>query len=296
GGAAEAARGPRTWWQDAWRRFLAQKVPVAAGVVLLILVLVAIAAPLIAPYDPIEQFRREGLSPLGQPLPPNDRFWLGTDGLGRDLLSRLIYGARISLGIGLTASALAVLIGLLVGGVAGFAGGRMDFWVMRLIDTVTSLPSFFVMLLLVVMLKPGAWVVIVVITLFSWTLPARIFRSQVLTVRHQEFIVAAQAGGVARSRIFFRHVVPHVLPLVIVYLALGIPNTIFAEASLSFIGLGVPPPAPSWGGMIQDGMAYYRAAPWTAIFPGLALMITVVCLNLVGAGLRDAMDPARKGR
>jgi peptide/nickel transport system permease protein len=286
----------RTWWQDAWARFLAQRVAVAGACILLLLVLAALLAPWIAPYDPLQQFRKEGLSPLGAPLPPNGRFWLGTDGLGRDLLSRLLYGARISLGIGLSASGLAVLLALLMGGVAGFAGGKVDFGIMRFVDLVMSMPTFFVMLLLVVMLEPGAWVVIVVISLFSWTYPARIFRSQILTVSQREFILAAQATGIARPRIFLRHVLPHVLPLVIVYLALGIPSTIFAEASLSFLGLGVPPPAPSWGTMIQDGMAYYRAAPWTAIFPGLAIMLTVVSFNLVGAGLRDAMDPTRKGR
>jgi peptide/nickel transport system permease protein len=167
---------------------------------------------------------------------------------------------------------------------------------MRFVDLMMSIPTFFLLILLVVLLKPSVWVVIVVIALVSWTYPARLFRSQILTTREQTYILAARCLGLPGNRIFLRHVLPHLLPLMIVFLALGIPTTIFAEASLSFLGLGVPPPAPSWGSMIQDGVAYYRAAPWVVLFPGLAIMITVVCFNLLGAGLRDAMDPTRRGR
>lgn len=285
-----------SWSKDVWRRFLRQKLSVAAAVILICLALTTILAPIISPYDPIQQFRREGLTELGAPVPPNAMFWLGTDGLGRDLLSRLIWGGRVSLGIGLTASAIAVLIALIIGGGAGFTGGKADFFIMRFVDLVMSVPTFFLMLLLVVMLSPGPWVVILVISLFSWTYPARIFRSQVLSAKEQDFILAARCIGTPSRRIFARHVLPHILPLVIVYLALGIPTTIFAEASLSFLGLGVPAPTPSWGSMIQDGMAYYRAAPWVALYPGLAIMLTVTSFNLVGAGLREAMDPTRRGK
>ncbi len=294
--ALPEVRHARTWWSDVLRSFWRQKLPVAAGILLLVFGLVFVLAPMVAPYDPIRQFRREGLSPLGQPLPPNARFWLGSDGLGRDMLSRLIWGGRISLGIGFAASGVAVLIALLVGGLAGFLGGRADFLIMRFVDLVMSIPTFFLLILLVVLLKPGISVVIIVISLVSWTYPARIFRSQILTLREQTFVLAARCLGLPGYRIFLRHVLPHLLPLVIVYLALGIPTTIFAEASLSFLGLGVPPPAPSWGTMIQDGVEYYRAAPWVVLFPGLAIMLTVVCFNLLGAGLRDAMDPTRRER
>ena len=294
--ALPEVRRARTWWGDVLRSFWRQKLPVAAGVVLLFMGLAFVFAPLVAPYDPLRQFRREGLSPLGQPLPPNAKFWLGTDGLGRDMLSRLIWGGRVSLGIGFSASGIAVLIALLVGGLAGFLGGRADFLLMRFVDLVMSIPTFFLLILLVVLLKPGIGIVILVIALVSWTYPARIFRSQILTLRELTFVVAARCLGVPGHRIFLRHVQPHMLPLVIVYLALGIPTTIFAEASLSFLGLGVPPPAPSWGTMIQDGVEYYRAAPWVVLFPGLAIMLTVVCFNLLGAGLRDAMDPTRRER
>jgi len=286
--------GNHSWWGEVWRRFARQKGPLVAGYLFIGLLLLALLAPVIAPYDPTEQFRKEGLSALGEPLAPNGQFWLGTDGLGRDLLSRLLYGARVSLGIGLTASAIAVCIGLVVGGVAGFVGGKVDFFLMRLIDLIMSMPAFFIILLLVVMLKPGVWVVITVISLFSWTAPARVFRSQILTVKQRDFVLAAHCLGARHRRIFIRHLLPHVLPLVVVYLALNVPTTIFAEASLSFLGLGVPQPTPSWGSMIQDGFAYYRAAPWIALFPGITIALAVVSINLLGTGLREAMDPLRK--
>ena len=287
-------RPATSWWQDAWRRFKRQKSALMAGALFLALVLVALLAPVLAPFDPVEQFRREGLSPVGEPVGPNSQFWLGADGLGRDVLSRLLHGARVSLGIGIIASAIAVTIGLLVGGVAGFLGGKVDFFVMRFVDLVMSMPTFFLILLLVVMLSPGVWVVITVISLFSWTGPARVFRSQILAVKQRDFVHAARCLGTPQSRIFIRHLLPHVLPLVVVYLALNIPNAIFAEASLSFLGLGVPQPIPSWGSMIQDGFAYYRVAPWIAFFPGAAIALAVVSINLLGNGLREAMDPVRK--
>ncbi|HMN27809.1 MAG TPA: ABC transporter permease [Caldilineaceae bacterium] len=293
-GESRQTQRANSWWGDAWRRFSRQKLGVAAAILFLTLVLLAILAPVLAPYDPLEQFRKEGLTAQGQPLPPNSQFWLGTDGLGRDVLSRLLYGGRFSLGIAITASAITVLIGLLVGGEAGFLGGKSDFFVMRFVDLVMSMPTFFLTLLLVVMLSPGVWVVITVIALFAWTGPARVFRSQVLTVKRRDFIQAADCLSVRRQRVFLRHLLPHVLPLIAVYMALGIPNAVFAEASLSFLGLGVPAPLPSWGSMIRDGYEYYRAAPWIAFFPGAAIALAVVSINLLGNALRDAMDPMRK--
>jgi peptide/nickel transport system permease protein len=285
-----------TWWSDVWRRFRRQRVPLAAAVVLVCLALLAILAPVVAPHDPAQQFRREGLSPMGQPLPPNSRFLLGTDNLGRDLLSRLLWGGRISLAIGVTASAIVMAIALLVGGLAGFAGAKTDFFAMRLVDLVISVPQFFVMLLLVVVLQPGAWVVVFVISLFGWTYPSRVFRAQILSIKEGDFVLAARCIGVPGYRIFLRHLLPHLLPLVTIYLALTIPGAIFAEASLSFLGLGVPPPTPSWGSMIQDGMEYYRSAPWLILCPGVAITTAVVSFNLVATGLREAMDPTRRGR
>ncbi|HZH07085.1 MAG TPA: ABC transporter permease [Lautropia sp.] len=289
-------RPAASWWQDTWRRFSRQRVSLAALIILVALVMLALLAPAIAPYDPAQQFRREGLSPVGEPLPPNAKFWLGTDGLGRDLLSRLLWGARVSMAIGIVATAIVMLVALVIGGMAGFAGNKTDFFLMRFVDLMISVPQFFVMLLLVVVLRPGAWVVVLVVSLFGWPYPARVFRSQILTIKEAEYVQAARSVGVPESRIFLRHVLPHLLPLVTVYFALTIPSVIFAEASLSFLGLGVPAPTPAWGSMIQDGMEYYRAAPWLVLVPGLAIIVTVVSFNLVASGLREAMDPAQKGR
>jgi peptide/nickel transport system permease protein len=290
------ARPAVSWWGDVWRRFRQQKVALVAAAVLLTMMLLALLAPVIAPYDPTQQFRREGLSAVGEPLPPNSMFWLGTDGLGRDVFSRLLWGARISLAIGIAATTIVMIAALAVGGTAGFAGAGLDFALMRFVDLMISIPQFFVMLLLVVILQPGAWVVVLVVSLFGWPYPARVFRSQILSIREADFVLAARSLGVPERRIFLRHVLPHLLPLVTIYFALSMPGVIFAEASLSFLGLGVPPPTPAWGSMIQDGMEYYRAAPWLVLFPGLAITLTVVSFNLVASGLREAMDPAQRGR
>jgi len=298
-GIAQPIAQPRpaaSWWGDVWRRFRRQRLSLAAAVVLIAIALLAILAPVFSPSDPTQQFRRDGLSPLGEPLAPNTRFLLGTDGLGRDLLSRLLWGGRISLAIGITATAIAMTVALVVGGSAGFAGAKTDMLLMRLVDLMISVPQFFVMLLLVVVLQPGAWVVVLVVSLFGWPYPARVFRSQILSLKETEFVLGARALGVPERRIFVRHVLPHLLPLVTVYFALSMPGVIFAEASLSFLGLGVPPPTPSWGSMIQDGLQYYRAAPWLVLYPGLAITLTVVSFNLVASGLREAMDPSQRGR
>ena len=289
-------RPATTWWGDVRQRFWRQRMAVAAAVVLALLALLAISAPLVAPYNPIQQFREEGRTATGQPLPPNARFWLGTDIVGRDLLSRIIWGGRVSLGIGLAASAITVGLALLIGGGSGFVGGKTDFLIMRFVDLMMSVPTFFVILLLISALKPSPWIVILVIALFGWTYPARVFRSEILSLKQRDFVLAARCLGIPASRIYLRHLLPHLLSLVIVYLALSIPSVIFTEAGLSFLGLGVPPPAPSWGGMIQEGQRYYRSAPWLVLFPGIAIMLTVVCFNLLGAGLREVMDPARRGR
>ncbi len=298
-GLARPVTQPRpavSWWGDVWRRFRRQRLSLAAAVVLIAMALLALTAPMIAPYDPAEQFRREGLSAVGEPLGPNARFWLGTDGLGRDLFSRLLWGGRISLTIGVSATAIVMVSALVIGGSAGFAGAKTDFLLMRLVDLMISVPQLFVMLLLVVVLQPGAWVVVLVVSLFGWPYPARVFRSQILSLKEADFVLAARSLGVPERRIFLRHVLPHLLPLVTVYFALSMPAVIFAEASLSFLGLGVPPPTPSWGSMIQDGMEYYRVAPWLVLYPGIAITLAVVSFNLVASGLREAMDPTQRGR
>ncbi len=285
------ARSSRAWWVESLVRFAHQKVAMAAAGVLVVLVLVALFAPAIAPHDPAEQFRRDGLNDFGLPVGPSAKFWLGTDGLGRDMLSRLVFGARISLGIGLVASLLSVLIGVLVGGSAAMAGGAVDSVLMRFVDLVMSLPSLLVILLFVAIVGPSVWITITVIVLLGWTYPSRVFRAEILSVRERDFVGAARAVGAGPGRIFFNHILPQVLPLLIVYVSLGVPGAIFAEATLGFLGLGVPPPAPAWGGMIQTGTSYSRASPAQVLLPGAAIVATVICFNLVGNALRDSLDP-----
>ncbi len=296
GARVETEKKVLSFWEDVWWRFRKQKVAVGAGILLIAILIIALSASLVAPYHYDQQFRSEGLTAGGKPVAPNAKFWLGTDGLGRDMLSRILYGARVSLAVGFSASLIATLIGVIVGGLAGYAGGAVDFGLMRFVDLMMSIPQFLLMLMLVVILKPGVWVVVFVISLFSWTWPSRIFRSQVVSIKAQDFILAARAVGVPERRIFLQHVMPHLAPLTIVYVALGIPTTIFTESGLSFLGLGVPPPMPSWGSMMQAGIQFYRVAPWVVLFPGLAIMVTVICLNMVGTALRECMDPTQRGR
>lgn len=284
------------WWAAAARRFAGQRVGALALALLLLIVLVALFAPVIATHDPNFQFRDEGLSELGLPVGPSAQFWLGTDGLGRDMFSRLVYGARVSLAVGTVASCLAVLAGLLVGGTAGMVGGWIDTFLMRFVDLVMSLPALLIILLVVALVGPSLWITIAVIALLGWTFPARVFRAEVLSVRERDYILAARAAGANRSRIFLVHILPQIVPLILITASLGVPGAIFAEAGLGFLGLGVPPPTASWGGMIFTGLTYYRAAPAQVLLPGAAIIVTVICFNLTGSGLRDVLDPMGRNR
>src|SRR4051794_27722203 len=216
-----------TWWADVRRRFWRQRAAVVSGLLLILLALIAIFASVVAPFDPDKQFRKEGRTKTGQPLPPNHTFWLGTDTVGRDMLSRIIWGARISLGIGIVASAMTVGLAVLIGGGSGFVGGRIDFLIMRFVDLMMSVPTFFVILLLISMLKPSPWIVILVISIFGWTYPSRVFRAEMLSIKERDFVMAARCLGIPARRIFTRHLLPHLLSLVIVYLALSVPSVIF---------------------------------------------------------------------
>jgi peptide/nickel transport system permease protein len=287
---------PRPWWLELSYRFFRKPVPTVALTVLSLIVLVALLAPWLAPFDPAQQFRKDGLDALGLPLGPNERFLFGTDSLGRDVLSRLIWASRISLAIGVTATVLSNFIGLLVGGIAGFAGGRVDASIMRFVDIMMSIPLFFIVLLMIVVFGPSLWILVLVISLFGWTYGARVYRAEVRSLKNQAYVEAAQGLGGSSFRVFTRHILPQLSPVIMTYLTLGIPGAIFAEAGLSFVGLGVQPPAASWGAMIFTGIEYFRQAPWIIMTPIAALLVTVLSLNLVGNGLRDALDPKRKGR
>jgi peptide/nickel transport system permease protein len=260
-----------------------------AGLVLVIgLIGTAAAAPLIAPHDPIEQFDR-GVSDVGAPLPPNSHFLLGTDILGRDQESRLIYGARISLLIGTLANGLAVAIGVTLGALGGYFGRTVETIVMRFTDVMMSFPLILLLIALAVILTPSIGIIIVVIAVGNWTGTARLIHGEVLSLKEKDYILAARAIGASDGAILWRHVVPQLIPSIIVWTMLGIAPAVMTESVLSFLGVGVQPPTPSWGNMISTGQTVYLSAPWLVLCPGLAVMVTVVSFNLVGDGLRDAL-------
>lgn len=266
-----------------------------------LLIIVALFAPLLAPHDPVEQFR-DGLTPDGQPVPGTlfkdgggTQFPLGTDANGRDLLSRIFYGAQVSLLVGVLANLLAVTLGIIIGMAAGYLGGWTETLLMRFTDIMMAFPTLLLAMTLVAILKPSLWIIIVVIGLVYWTWIAKVVYGQVLTIREREFVTASRALGASRRHIILHHILPQLIPTIIVWGTLGIATNVMLEASLSYLGIGVQPPTPSWGGMIQQGQSYYRAAPWLVIYPGLAIMITVFAFNLLGDGLRDALDPTQRG-
>lgn len=284
----------RTPWQLAWQRLRRDRVAIISLVIIILVFLMAVFAPLVAQVTghPVnEQYRQTGLTPEGLPKPPSSEFWLGTDDLGRDILVRIAYGARISLLVGVASTALTVVIGVIVGLAAGFLGGVVDTILARLIDVVLSVPFLLVAIALVSITGPSLLVTVLVIGFFSWASVARIVRGQVLSIREREFVEAARSLGANNSRIMFVDILPNVLAPVIVYASLLIPVVIVVEATLSFLGLGLAPPTPDWGGMISSAQNYYTTAWWFVVFPGAALLITTLAFNLLGDGIRDAFDP-----
>jgi peptide/nickel transport system permease protein len=285
----------------AWQRLRQDRMAMLGLLLITLIVAGAIFAPLLAPYDPVEQFR-DGLTPDGQPVPSTLltegtlRFPLGTDANGRDLLSRILYGARVSLVVGVLANTLALAIGVLVGTVAGYCGDPLETILMRFTEIMMAFPTLLLAMAMVAILEPSIWVIILVIGLVYWTWLARVVYGQVLTLRSREFITAAKALGAPGRRVLARHLLPQLMPTIIVWGTLGIATNVMLEASLSYLGIGVQPPTPSWGGMIQQAQSYYRTAPWLFIYPGLAIMLTVLAFNLLGDGLRDALDPVQRKR
>jgi peptide/nickel transport system permease protein len=275
-------------------RLRKDKVAMISLAVILLIVLMAIFAPVftaITGHPPNEQYRDIGLTPDGLPRGPNGTFWLGTDDLGRDILVRIAYGARVSLLVGVIATAITVVIGVVLGLAAGFLGGITDTVLARLIDVVLSVPFLLVAIALVSVTGPSLTVTVLVIGCFSWASVARIVRGQVLSLREREFVEAARSLGAGDGRIMFVDVLPNVMAPVIVYTTLLIPVVIVTQATLSFLGLGLPPPTADWGGMISSSQNYYTTAWWFILFPGLALLITTLAFNLFGDGVRDAFDP-----
>lgn len=278
-----------------WKRFSKDRVALFGLAVIVIVVLAALLAPAVAPYDPSEQFL-DGLTLEGAPLPPNERFWFGTDTNGRDQFSRLLYGARTSLLIGLLANGIAVMIGTLLGVIAGYARGFLGATIMRFTDLMMAFPPLLLAIALTAILKPGLSIVIVVIALVNWVQIARVIYTETTSLAEREYIEAARALGASGPRILFRHLIPHLVPTIIVYATLGIATTVLLEAMLSFLGRGVQPPTPAWGMMIFESQSYFLNAPWLVFIPGAAILIVALAFNLAGDGLRDALDPTQRGR
>jgi len=280
---------------EAWKRFRRDRLALAALAAVLLLTAVALAAPWLAPYDPAQQFF-DGLTLEGAPLPPSARFWLGTDLLGRDLLSRLIYGARTSLMIGVAANSAAVALGALVGVIAGYLRGPVGFILMRFTDLMIAFPALLLAIALAAIFAPSLWIVALVIALVNWVQVARIIYTETTGLAARDYIEATRALGAAWPRIVFRHILPHLAPTLLVWGTLGIATTVLLEATLSFLGIGVRPPTPSWGGIIYESQSYFLTAPWLVFFPGAAILLLALSFNLVGDALRDAFDPTGRGR
>jgi len=272
-----------------WKRLRHNHVAVAGMVVLAILIAAALLAPVLTPYS-YEQMEIE----LGA-VPPNAAHWLGTDDTGRDLLTRLLYGGRVSLAVGLCATFVSLLIGVTYGAVSGYAGGRTDDVMMRLVDILYALPFTVFVIILMVVFGRNFLLLFVAIGAVEWLTMARIVRGQVLAIKQQPFIKAAAVLGFSHTRIVARHIIPNEIGPVIVYTTLTIPRVMLLESFLSFLGLGIQPPMSSWGLLIRDGARMMETYPWLLIFPGITLSITLFALNFLGDGLRDALDPRSPG-
>jgi len=270
-----------------WRTFRRNQLACAGAVVVGALVVIAILAPALAPWDPNKPDMKRILEA------PSSKHWLGTDQIGRDVLSRLLYGSRISLAVGFVSVGIATLIGVLLGAGAGYHGGVVDGGIMRLVDLMLVFPRFFLLLAVLAFLKPSIWTIMAVIGMTGWMGVTRLVRAEFLALREREFVIWSESIGAGALRVIFKHILPNALAPVLVASTLAVGDVILIEAGLSFLGLGIRPPTPSWGAMILDARSTLFTAPWTGAFPGLAIVITVVAVNLVGESLRDALDPRR---
>jgi len=269
-------------------RLKRRRFAMAGAFVVIALLLIAVSAPLIAPYGPNEINAWDVLSP------PSLKHWFGTDELGRDVLSRIIYGARISLLVGFVAAGIAVLIGSVLGLIAGYYGGWVDNLLMRIVDIMFCFPTFFLILAVITFLRPSIWYIMIIIGLTGWMGVARLVRAETLTIREMDYILAARCIGCSDRRIIFRHILPNAVSPALVAATLGVAGAILTESALSFLGIGVLPPTPSWGNILTSGKDYIEFAWWLSLFPGLSILVTVLAYNLLGEGIRDALDPRVK--
>ena len=270
---------------DFWRALRRNRLAVIGGVVVACLAVLAIAAPLIAPWDPTRPDVKTILNP------PSARHVFGTDQLGRDVLSRMLFGARVSLAVGFVSVGIAATIGILLGSTAGYNGGLIDATIMRLVDLMLVFPRFFLLLAVLAFLKPSIWTIMAVIGLTGWMGVARLVRAEFLALKEREFVTWSQAVGASGIRIVWRHILPNAMAPVLVAMTLGIPAAILTESGLSFLGLGVQPPFATWGNILNEGKDAIEIGWWLSFYPGVAILITVLSYNLFGEGIRDALDP-----
>jgi oligopeptide transport system permease protein len=282
-----SAQQRRSLFAQAWQRFCANRAATVALAVLIVIIILAIIGPWFSPYDAAAMDWQAFAAP---PSFANGHMF-GTDTSGRDLFVRTMVGARVSLSLGLLATSVALCIGVVYGAVSGYKGGRTDMAMMRLVDVLYALPFMFFVILLMVLFGRHIWLVFIGVGAVEWLTMARIVRGQTLAIKEREFIEAARAVGASSTRIIGRHIVPNLLGVVLVYATLTVPQVILVESFLSFLGLGVQEPLTSWGVLIKDGAAELENAPWLLIFPGAFLATTLMCLNFIGDGLRDALDP-----
>ncbi|WP_188454706.1 ABC transporter permease [Virgibacillus oceani] len=286
---AEKIAGESTsFWKDAWRRFKKNKLALAGIVVIVILgILSFIGGPISG-----QNYYENDL--IGSNQPPSAEHWFGTDSLGRDMFARTWYGAKISLFIGLMAAFIDLIIGVIWGAVSGFFGGKIDEYMMRIADILYGVPYLLVVILLMVIMPQGLWTLIIAMTITGWINMARIVRGQVMQLRSEEYVMASQSLGASNSRILFRHLVPNTLGPVLVTLTLTIPNAIFTEAFLSYLGLGVPAPLASWGTMSSDALPALQYYPYQLFFPAFFICLTMLAFNIIGDAMRDALDPKER--
>jgi peptide/nickel transport system permease protein len=268
-----------------WTALARNRLALVGGTVVVVLALLAILAPAVAPWDPNRPDVKKILDP------PSKRHWFGTDQLGRDVLSRMLYGARVSLAVGFVSVGIAALIGIVLGSMAGYAGGPVEATVMRLVDLMLVFPRLFLLLAVLAFLRPSIWTIMVVIGLTGWMGVARLVRAEFLSLKEREFVLWSQSVGATGFRVVWRHILPNAMAPVLVAMTLGIPAAILTESGLSFLGIGVRPPTPTWGNILNEGKDAIEIGWWLSFYPGVAILVTVLSYNLFGEGIRDALDP-----
>ena len=276
---------PRTYWQMFAYKFRRNKLAVAGGIVVATLFVVAIFAPYIAPYDPLTIDTKNIFAA------PSAEHICGTDDLGRDVFSRMVYGSRISLTVGFVAVGIATMVGVFIGAISGYFGGWLDGTLMRFVDLMLTIPTFFLILAVIAFLPPSIYTIMAVIGVTGWMGVARLVRAEFLTLKQRDFVMAARAMGLGDAGIIFRHILPNAMTPVLVSVTLDIAGAILTESALSFLGIGVRPPTPSWGNILTIGKDNLEFAWWLSVYPGFAILITVLGYNLLGEGIRDALDP-----